>query len=388
MARIIVPGDQATDTSISSSSARIMRIESRNGALSADGHPLRIKGLTWWGAESAARVPAGLTQRSMDEIFSFAVKNNFNAVRLPFSHQQVLFDEPLHLDTFSVELNPTLAPNLKPLRYRQMLLDVCKRAAEHGLLVWLTAHSHDRLWYSRAISEETTMDSWTVLAKQLCPQWNVVAADLKDKPGAASWGMGLDTDWDVAAARVGDHVLSKCKRWLIVVQGVGQTPGADQDAETEFTSAYRNFFDGENLVGASIHPVALRDASKLVYGAHSYGPGTMIMPYMRDDEFPENTEQARLTGSQRGQSSARQTRLARAPRGGRCGPSIFSICARGPARQLSCTWAGHTNHRLATWCRNLPHRDSRPSRSCLCAFLPVMRRTFKIGLCTTALKMA
>ena len=39
--------------------------------------------------------------------------------------------------------------------------------------------------------------------------------------------------------------------------------------------------------------VALKDDSKLVYGAHSYGPGVKVLPYMRDDEFPENTEQAR-----------------------------------------------------------------------------------------------
>ena len=335
MARIIVPGDMASDEKLSSSTARIMRIESRNGALSADGHPLHIKGLTWWGAESGARIPAGLQKRSMDDIFSFAAKNNFNTVRLPFSHQQVLFDEPLSLDTFSPELNPTLAPSGHPLRYREMLLDVCKRAAEHGLLVWLTAHSHDRLWYSRAISEETTMDSWSVLARQLCSQWNVIAADLKDKPGAASWGMGLSTDWDAAAARVGNHVLGRCKRWLIVVQGVGQTPGADQDAETEFTSAYRDFFDGENLVGVGIHPVALKDESKLVYGAHSYGPGVKVLPYMRDDEFPENTEQARSAAQSLGGCCECLTCLPPSRRR-RYGRSIFSTCGRARARPSSC----------------------------------------------------
>jgi len=172
-----------------------------------------------------------------------------------------------------------------------MLLAVCKRAAEHGLLVWLVAHSRDRLWYSRSISEETTMDSWTALARQLCAQWNVVAADLKNKPGAASWGLGINSDWDAAAKRLGDHVLGKCKRWLIVVEGVGQTPGADQDAEMEFTAMHHDFLDGENLVGVSTHPVALKDSSKLVYGAHTYGPGYKMLPYMRDDEYPEITEQ-------------------------------------------------------------------------------------------------
>ena len=54
---------------------------------------------------------------------------------------------------------------------------------------------------------------------------------------------------------------------------------------------YPDFFDGENLVGASLHPVALKPPTKLAYGAHAYGPGVRLLPYMREEEFPENIEQ-------------------------------------------------------------------------------------------------
>lgn len=53
---------------------------------------------------------------------------------------------------------------------------------------------------------------------------------------------------------------------------------------------YPNFFDGENLVGARRKPVKLVDSSRLVYAPHIYGPGVKLMPYMNNEEFPENSE--------------------------------------------------------------------------------------------------
>ena len=105
MARFITPSDQATGSDANIQEARVMRIESSNGGLSADGHPLRIKGLTWWGAESAAAVPGGLQTRSLDDLLKFASSNDSNAIRLPFLHQHVLFDEPLPSESFSSALN-------------------------------------------------------------------------------------------------------------------------------------------------------------------------------------------------------------------------------------------------------------------------------------------
>ena len=67
---------------------------------------------------------------------------------------------------------------------------------------------------------------WRQIAETLCNQWNVFGVDLVNKPHAASWGFGRATDWNMAAARIGNHILSKCPRWLIFVEGVGFSPGA------------------------------------------------------------------------------------------------------------------------------------------------------------------
>ena len=121
----------------------------------------------------------------------------------------------------------------------------------------------DGLWFDSVVTEERVLQSWTKIAHKLCSQWNVFAVDLQNecdpspplgeppasplthsplgtahpmechsdhhgRPHASSWakGGGHDVDWGHAAERIGNHVLSVCPRWLIMVEGVGYSPGA------------------------------------------------------------------------------------------------------------------------------------------------------------------
>ena len=280
-------------------SSSMLTMESVDGSLRANGHPFQLKGVVWLGAESALGLPGGLERRSVDELLGLVQHYGFNAIKIPFLHQHVLFDEPIPATSFDHGRNPYLLDegSGRPLKYIDALRVISRRAAGQGLLVWLVAHSLETLWYSRSINELTVLDSWTSVSHRLCPQWNIIGVDLKNLPSAASWGKNTPpsvesepTDWDVAAARLGDHVNSKCPRWLIGVQGVGTTPGAAQDPEMEFATMYPTFHDGENLVGARRRPVELHDPTRLVYMAHSYGPGVHVLPYMESEDFPQNTE--------------------------------------------------------------------------------------------------
>ena len=48
-----------------------------------------------------------------------------------------------------------------------------------------------------------------------------------NEPHGATWGSGdAATDWNLAAERLGNHVLSRCARWPIFVEGGGYEPGA------------------------------------------------------------------------------------------------------------------------------------------------------------------
>lgn len=110
------------------------------------------------------------------------------------------------------------------------------------------------------------------IATALCDEWNVFAVDLQNEPHAASWGFGSKTDWDLGASRIGQHVNAQCSRWLIMVEGVGYTPGAPGGDD-----ATEGFWWGGNLVGAKVAPISLDPPSvgvtknRLVYSPHTYG---------------------------------------------------------------------------------------------------------------------
>ena len=75
--------------------------------------------------------------------------------------------------------------------------------------------------YDSAIPEAKVLQSWDKIARALCSRWNVFAVDLQNEPHASSWAKDPATDWNKAAERIGNHVLTQCPRWLIMVEGVG-----------------------------------------------------------------------------------------------------------------------------------------------------------------------
>ena len=93
-----------------------------------------------------------------------------------------------------------------------------------------------------------------------------MGVDLWQEPYNSVWGfpgsLAVKLNWNQAAERMGNHVLDRCARWLIMVQGVGGWPGSyEQDTNVQA-------FYGENLRGAKAHPVKLKDPKKLVYTPH------------------------------------------------------------------------------------------------------------------------
>ena len=111
-----------------------------------------------------------------------------------------------------------------------------RKAAERRLLVMVNAHRTvatawpgDGLWYDNSVDESSVISSWTTLVSHFCEHWNFFAADLANEPRKASWGRGQPSDWNKAAERIGNAVLTTCPRLLIFVQGVGGEPGAQGD---------------------------------------------------------------------------------------------------------------------------------------------------------------
>ena len=246
-----------------------------------------VKGVNWYGSEGRTGAPAGLHKHSIEWYLDWLSKRGFNAIRLLFNHESVLDNKEIdHIDVGR-------SPQLIGMKYLEMFAEFADQAARKGILVMMACHRlnptawpGDGLWYDREIPESRVLQSWDKIAAALCNRWSVFAVDLQNEPHAASWGKRMPTDWNKAAERIGNHVLKKCPRWLIMVEGVGYDPGAPG-----LDDAAQGVWWGENLHGVRVAPVHLSDNSKLVYSPHTYGPGTHLQPYFTVPQFPNNMKQ-------------------------------------------------------------------------------------------------
>ena len=266
----------------------------------ADGKPFLFKGLTWRGAEMPAMVPLGLSSHSIDHYLNFMQREGFNSIRLTFDHEHVL--KNAIVPEAIAETKLAHASELIELPYTHIFAEIAKAAARRGILIVLACGrispslapgaQGSGSWYSDSISEDLVLRSWQRMAKTTCALWNVVGVDLMDKPYKSSWGSGEPaTDWQSAAARIGNHVLRLCPRWLVFAQGVGANPGAGPlgaDGLGLENPLEIGFFMGENLIGAKRQPIALEIPSRLVYAPTSFGPSTYPFDFFAFGKFPQN----------------------------------------------------------------------------------------------------
>lgn len=213
--------------------ARVAPIDfqARDGLLYADGTPFFVKGVTWFGSENRAAPPLGLDKHPMAWYYDFLREHDFNAVRFLFNHQMILDGarlDPPNTAIYGLDA-PWESPELAHLGYLEAFVRLAEAAAEQGVLVMMGCHRlrpsawpGDGLWYDAQMAEAAVLRSWELIAKALCDQWNVFMVDLVNEPWQASWGFDEHAkDWGEAATRIGNHVLSLCPRWLIMVEGVG-----------------------------------------------------------------------------------------------------------------------------------------------------------------------
>ncbi|KAL1524913.1 hypothetical protein AB1Y20_019791 [Prymnesium parvum] len=267
------------------------------GNLHANGVLFHMKGISWEGAQSGvSQPPGGLDTHPLEFYMRRLASHHFNTLRITFNHESVLMNEEVNSGwgfTYAPELHD------KHTRFLEMIARVARAAARRGIFVVLAAMQLQKdplpkadpalgLWSSSSFSEERVKQSWTKLARALCAVPNVIGVDLMHEPYRAVWGYpgaaGAALNWNLAAQRLGDHVLSECARWLVFVQGVGGWPGAYQQP-----SSMQAFY-GENLYGAAAAPVVLKDPRKLVYSPHVYGPKVYSMEYFRARDWEKGVQ--------------------------------------------------------------------------------------------------
>lgn len=249
-----------------------------NGAqiVDANGQPVRITGVNWFGMETDTFVPHGLWARNWRDMLDQMKSLGYNAVRLPYCNQA--FDAGRMPSSIDFNRNPDLVG----LSSLQILDRIVEYAGQIGLRIILDRHrpdagSQSALWYTSQFPESRWIADWRMLATRYRNNATVVGADLHNEPhGPACWGCGDQAlDWRLAAERAGNAILEVNPDWLIFVEGVDCFQG-------DCT------WWGGNLQGVRNFPVRLNLANRLVYSAHEYATSVFVQPWFNDPNFPNN----------------------------------------------------------------------------------------------------
>ena len=170
--------------------------------------------------------------------------------------------------------NTNLTTNASPLQCLDAIVQYC---GSIGLKVILLRHSakadnffNENSWFIPGdpyYTEQRLIIDWKMLAIRYKGS-AVIGGDLWNQPrGNITWGAELVTDWDKAAERIGNEILSVNPQWLIFVQG--QHWGTD-------------------LSSAVDYPLQLKLENKVVYAAQQYTDDASDNPLFDSPSFPNN----------------------------------------------------------------------------------------------------
>lgn len=169
--------------------------------------------------------------------------------------------------------NPDLA-GLSPLQCLDKIIAFCGSLTLRVILARTSAKADnfnsETLWYISGdsyYSEAQFIADWVTLAKRYAGT-AVIGADLWEQPrGSATWGTGASTDWDLAAARVGNAILAANPNWLIFVEGIVW---------------------GTDLRAVATKPVKLSVKNHVVYSVVQYSNDNAANTWFTDSTFPNN----------------------------------------------------------------------------------------------------
>jgi endoglucanase len=219
----------------------------------------------------------GLWARGYKSILDEMQTLGFNSLRITFSNQMLLAATVVPTTSVNPALNPDLVGK-SPLQCLDAIVAYC---GEIGLAVILNRYAamvdnyeQELLWYvpgSELYSEQAMIADWVMLARRYAGS-AVVGMDLWSEPrGSATWATNADTDWNLAAQRIGNAILAVNPQPLIIVEGV---------------SGY--FWRGTHLEGVAANPVVLDVPNKVVYGTHEYSCDVFAQPWFDDPTYPNN----------------------------------------------------------------------------------------------------
>lgn len=276
--------------------------QSKNGrlyAVSPNGTevPFQVKGVNWFGMETTLAVPFGLWENSENgttayEIASFLSRNNFNAVRIPVSIENVLNNNPPLDGVVNKASNRAL--NMK--NFISTLQSIVKSLAFRQIGVMISLHRLTNEvtgsnWFddSIGITQERFLEAVSILSTELCGQeyWNILGVDLKNEPDKAEWGTGSDIDFVIGCEKIAQVMHQNCPNWLAFVEGVVGEHTMTLDGQ-EFT--YFDWWGGGLQDAGNVRP-QFSIQNKLVWAPHYYTTAVAPQRYFYGDATTEDFSQ-------------------------------------------------------------------------------------------------
>lgn len=241
----------------------------------ANGAPIRLKAVNWFGAETPTMVPHGLWARTWKPILAQIAGMGFNCVRLPFSRQGFANMATVPTDTGALgvgqgvggtDLNPDLV-GLTVYEIFDLIIEECRL---NGLYVLLDHHrndytAHEGYPVTATYNEAGWLALWGQMATRYGNNTTVIGADLYNEP-ASTWWPTLATLYE----NCGNHIHTIAPDWLIFCEG-----GAD-DGTTD-----NNFWMGGNLENVRTRPVTLNLPNRVAYAPHEYGLSVYYSPWLK-----------------------------------------------------------------------------------------------------------
>lgn len=248
-----------------------------NKILNTSGQQIVLKGVNWFGFETADGAVHGLWARNWRNMLDQIQATGFNALRVPVCPAAFRGEGK---PNFNAQLNPDLVG----LNTRQFLDLFLTEVDRRGMYILLDHHRPDcqaisPLWYTSTYSEAQWLTDLEFLARKYAGLKNLIGIDLKNEPYGASWGTGnAGSDWNLAAERAAARVLAANPNLLIFVEGVASNPVCTGNTPV---------FWGENFEPMTCKPLNIA-RNKLVLSPHVYGPDVFNQGYFGASNFPAN----------------------------------------------------------------------------------------------------
>jgi endoglucanase len=275
---------------------------SGNQILDANGNPVRIAGLNWYGFETPDEIAHGLWAQDYHTIINDIAALGYNTIRIPFSNQ--LVEDPIVPQnlSFSSSTGQPINADLKGLNALQDLQKIVTAAGQDGLKVILDDHrseagesaEQDGLWYTSTYTSQDWVNDWTTLGKMFAGNPTVIGFDLRNEPHTpagdtyaegATWGTGdASTDVRLAYEQAGNAILAVDPNALIFCEGISEYPDASA------AGGYDTTWWGGDLQGVAQYPVVLSSPGHVVYSAHDYGPSLFQQAWFNSATTPASLD--------------------------------------------------------------------------------------------------